>query len=360
MSSIKDYRGDKPSASASERWINCSASHLRCLAIPEETSEQAERGTYLHKCCELYFTDFEAFQVMSKDLPRDEFDAVMFAVSQVEQMKNSESETLFEKRLWSKSEMFSGQADVIIIDGESAKIIDYKFGRGQVSHAIGNWQLCTLAVLVDANFPSVKQIDAFIVQPFAEEKRRITSVRYDERNLKYAHEHIERAIDDVLLRPVENVGAWCEHCKARATCTAVRNEIATIGKYEITEANACETFRKIKIAKSVLEQMEKRVHEIATENDIAGLTWKDGARRAKFKNANSVFGFFSQIISADEFIDAVDVNKTKLQNLYVAKMQSVEPSRSKAEIEREFNKTINEVGLVEYVQNKPTLILEQD
>ena len=78
MSSIKDYRGDKPSASASERWINCSASHLRCLAMPEETSASAERGTYLHKCCELYFTDFEAFQVMSKDLPRDEFDAVMF------------------------------------------------------------------------------------------------------------------------------------------------------------------------------------------------------------------------------------------------------------------------------------------
>ena len=136
------------------------------------------------------------------------------------------------------------------------------------------------------------------------------------------------------------------------------NEIATIKNYEITIANCKETFRKIKIVESAIKAIRSKCEQIARDNEIDGLYWRDGATKTKFKNANSVFGFFSQILSADEFINAVDVNKTKLKSLYVAKMQSVEPSRSKADIEREFNKTIVDVGLVEIVQNKPTLVLE--
>ena len=353
-------RGDRPSASASERWINCSASHHRCLSLPNETSEQAERGTMLHKACELYFGDAQNYIEFTNDFSAEDLVAVSFCVGEVEKLYEFENPVEIlktEERLWDANHSFSGQPDVLIIKENSAVVVDYKFGRGQVAKATGNWQLAILSVLVKENFPQVEYVDAYIIQPFAFDKERISSVRFDADSIEQIRKHIKKAILDIYYNPTEKFGSWCTFCKARNNCEAVRNELANVDQYDITPANAVEMFRKIKVVRSTLDAMEQKIKALAESEEIAGFKWVEGAKRSKLRDAQTIFGFYAQLISADEFIDVVDVSKTKLQKLYVDKMQRLEPSRSKAEIEREFNRTLLDSGLMEYVQNKPTLTL---
>lgn len=350
-------RGDRPSASASERWINCSASHQRCLSLPNETSEQSERGTMLHKACELYFADFLKHESIVARFDSEDFRAVKYCIVEVEKLFGEGDKLHTEERLWDKNHSFSGQPDVMIIKENSAVVVDYKFGRGQVAKATGNWQLASLSVLVKENFPQVEYVDAYIVQPFAFDKERVSSVRFDADSIEQIRKHIKTAILNIYYKPETKFGNWCTFCKARNNCEAVRNELANLDQYDITSANAVEMFRKIKVVRSTLDAMESKIKALAESEEIQGFKWVEGAKRSKLRDAQTIYGFYAQLFTADEFIDVVDVSKTKLQKLYVDKMQRLEPSRSKAEIEREFNRTLIDSGLVEFTQNKPTLTL---
>ena len=351
-------RGNKPSASSAERWINCSASHLRSLSEPRESSEQADKGTFLHKCCETFFTDRNVFDFYKKSLTKEESFAVEFCINRVLEISSSEDffAKEYEKRLWDNAESFSGQPDVLLVSDKQAVVIDYKFGRGKVATATGNWQLATLAVLAKENYRNVEEVDCYIVQPFAEE--RVSSVRYSLGHLLGAKEIIDSAVFNCTMHPQEKFGSWCSYCPYAVKCKSANTEISKFDCYDITPANACDTFKKIKTLRAILDSMEAKIKTLAEQQEIKGLRWSNGATRLIFKNANATYGFFSQIIGAEDFITCVDVNKSKLQNLYVQKLQSVEPSRSRADIEREFNRTIIECGLVEQVQNKPTLKIE--
>jgi hypothetical protein len=101
-------------------------------------AEQDKYGNYIYSRSEK--VNFE--------LTAEQIKAVDFATKKAIELNNEELNynLMLETRLWNKTKTFSGQADVVWLYDNRAIIIDYKFGRGDVAKATGNWQLATVGV----------------------------------------------------------------------------------------------------------------------------------------------------------------------------------------------------------------------
>jgi hypothetical protein len=347
---MDNVRQGKPSASGAERWINCPASFLPSLEIQQESSPEADEGTMLHKACELILKG----EKVDIELTAEQMKAVDFATKKAIELNNEELNynLMLETRLWNKTKTFSGQADVVWLYDNRAIIIDYKFGRGDVAKATGNWQLATLAVLLQDNFPSIEEVDCYIIQPRATGER-VSSTRYTAEHLQYARIKIDDAIARVNLDETRRCGAWCMHCPLLNQCDKARGLVERYKPCEITKENALDNFKKIKVVRSILDAMELKIKELARVEQINGLVWVDGAKRTKFVDAQKTFEYFSQIISADKFLGCVEVSKGKLEKLYIDTIKAMQPELTKSAIQEDFKNHIQ--GLVEYSQNAPTL-----
>ena len=347
---MTNSRENKPSASGAERWINCPASFLPSLAIHQESTAEADEGTMLHKACELILkgekVDFE--------LTAEQMKAVDFATKKAIEFNNEELNynLMLETRLWNKTKAFSGQADVIWLYDNRAIIVDYKFGRGDVATATGNWQLATLAVLVKDNFENIEEVDCYIIQPRATGEK-VSSTRYTAEHLQYAKKSIENAIGRIPFAENRKCGNWCKYCPLLNECAEARKEIEVVKTCEITIENALDNYKKIKVVRSILDAMESRIKELARVEDIAGLVWVDGIKRMKFIDAQKTFEYFSQVIPADKFLECVEVSKGKLEKIYIDTIKAMQPDLKKNAIAEDFKNHIQ--GLVEYSQNAPTL-----
>ena len=364
-----DERDNKPSASSASRWVNCPASFKRCLGLPEEESEAAKEGTMLHKICELLNKGEDGAQELYAALDAEQSKAIDVAIAITDgelcliDGEECEAGQIYERRLWFKSGLFSGQADALFVLDNKATIIDYKFGRGEVEPADFNWQLAALAVLAADNY-GVENVRACIVQPRAPDRdRRFTAVEYSRGDIDAARRALDAATKTAMSDGAPaKCGAWCKYCKFASQCPEARSALEAVAKtaesLEITPENAADTFRKIKVLQGVLDAMTAKIKALASAQDVPGLKWVDDAKRAKLADAQKVFEFFAQIISAEKFLGAVKVEKGKLEKLYVETLKAMEPERPKAEISREFNAMLNDGGLVEYAQNAPTLALK--
>ena len=350
----QNVRQNKPSASGAERWVNCPASFLPSLQLEQTSSAEADEGTMLHKACELILNG----ETVDFDLSSEQEKLVNFAVETARSLNDEDlnCNVLLEQRLWSKTKAYSGQADVIYLYKDRAVVIDYKFGRGDVASATGNWQLATLAVLIADNFSGINTVDCYIIQPRSLGAK-VSSTRYTSEHLKYAKNGIEKAIGRIEFDIERKCGEWCGYCPLVSSCPKAKAEIETFKAFEITAENAFETFRKIKQKRMILDAMERKVKELAQAQEINGLVWVEGAKRAKFIDTQKTFECFSQIIPAEKFLTCVKIDKGELEKLYLETMQNMHRDMTKAQLQTEFNSLIR--PLIEYKQNSPTLKIQE-
>jgi hypothetical protein len=107
----------------------------------------------------------------------------------------------------------TGQADVIVIDGNRGLVIDYKTGRGEVEHAADNAQLRGLAVLVAMRW-RLESVRVAIVQPWAGKP---TVADYDGLRLLASHGWLTRILERAKNATPSDfrAGDWCQYCPAR-------------------------------------------------------------------------------------------------------------------------------------------------
>lgn len=234
----KDQRRGVPSASGMERLFNCPPSfEMEHLSPPEEESEDAASGTRIHAVL--------ALEASTDTLNSDELetcDRCNEASMRVIQDWNGSNgmvtpdHTLYEKRLGltvfgavfevtpesDADFIFTGQADLILVKGSRALVIDYKTGRGETPVAQDNPQLAALAVLVWQHFPAVQEVRVVIVQPWAGKP---TIADYSTNALKLAKGWLLDALDAASKATPDDAkaGEWCKYCKAKAQCPAFRN-----------------------------------------------------------------------------------------------------------------------------------------
>jgi hypothetical protein len=239
------------SASGFERKILCPGSHVIASDVRDETSFYAAEGTAAHQVLSWaiqYSTpaagfvgrviDVEGHSIVVDD---EMAEAVQVCVDYVTDVAQDCGVVLTEQRVnYSRSLGVPvndawGTADVIILLGDEIVVIDYKHGRGVAVEAEANPQMSLYALgAIEGfgEFADFLRVRMAICQP----RVRTAPSEWDttpEALISWAESVGRQTIEDCAaaatgrvedyLRPGEK---QCKFCKAKATCPALRAEVA--------------------------------------------------------------------------------------------------------------------------------------
>ena len=230
----KDSRMGRPSASGIFRLAQCPGSWLaESKCPPEEESEDAATGTYLHDCMEHNRTPDDPEQA---ELIEFCFQVEGELVEDIFDEEASKLTIIREERMFATDEdgnvIFSGKPDKVYYSPlkDIALILDYKFGRLAVDPVEQNRQLAALAVLLRYKLGSCPStIFAGIIQPYVS-RRKPQLVKFLPEHLDAAERYLRKIIADAEvpnapLRPDEKA---CRYCRAKTACPAVKMALVNV------------------------------------------------------------------------------------------------------------------------------------
>ncbi|MGN0902408.1 MAG: DUF2800 domain-containing protein [Succinivibrio sp.] len=226
------------SASGAHRWLNCTASIKACEGIPDNTSEDAQKGTEVHELCAYKLAKLLGRNVQAPEFQYsvdDERNAQCYAEYVNDLITETCSVFIEQKVDFSEfsAEGAFGTADCIIVDDTKINIIDYKNGIGVKVDALKNPQMMLYALGAYATFrdvyENISEVTMTIYQPNIENVSTYT-VSLQEL-LDVAEEVFKPKAQEALSGDgVYNKGEWCRFCKAKATCKKYSEEFMEILK----------------------------------------------------------------------------------------------------------------------------------
>jgi hypothetical protein len=288
----------KLSASGSHRWLACPASVTAEQGLPEIRSSFANEGTAAHELAEIVLrTQDDCAPWIGSVLPETKWTVDQEMADYVQQYVDYAREQMsharnafaaFEVRVdfsdWIPGGF--GTCDALIISGDTAHIIDLKYGKGVPVSPVENTQamLYALGAYVDAvGIVEIKQVQITIVQPrvFDGEPQSWTiSVEDLLRWGEWAKQRAEACLaPDAEFVPGDK---QCQWCKAKPTCRALATmtEKTIMAEFEdistpdalrpvnrMTDAEIAEVLRAKALISSWLEAVEDRVVERLTEGE---------------------------------------------------------------------------------------------
>ena len=241
--------------SSAERWKNCPGSVALSKQFPQDTtSTYAEEGTHAHSVAELKLryrlgeiTKAQYTRKMNQ-LKKSEYwcgemdEATDYYVDAVMEMlaeAGTGAELLIEQRFgldeW-VPESF-GTSDAVIINDETIRVIDLKYGKGVKVDAKNNAQLRLYGLGASGLFEWLYMFDkvkTVIIQP------RLDHISTEEIPLEelrlWAEKEIRPAAEMALAgTDYTKCGDWCQWCPARATCRTRAEYCLELAKEEFTD-----------------------------------------------------------------------------------------------------------------------------
>jgi hypothetical protein len=203
-------------ASRAHKWLNCTPSAVLEASMADTSSEYAAEGTLAHAVAES--------MLKGREVAGEEelLDYVRQYVDTVDQLKG---QRLIEQRVSFADYAPGGfgTCDAIVCAGTEMHILDLKYGQGVPVYAKDNPQLRFYALgaldMLDwvADF---KRIHMWIVQP---RLHNITRETLTVKDITAWGESIKPyALMASKGEGKQQVGDWCQFCKARAVCSARR------------------------------------------------------------------------------------------------------------------------------------------
>ena len=181
--------------------------------FPSQETEAMRYGTEFHKAAEDFVQD-------GTPIPAK----FSFAAGAVEKLKNKPGEKLCERKMGLTESLepcgffdddvwFRGIADLIIIDGDLARVVDYKTGKS--ARYADKGQLELMALTVFAHFPKVKLIKAGLFFVIARDLVKSSYTEFDKDELwrKWLAKHgaMKKAFDVAVWNPRPS-GLCKRHC----------------------------------------------------------------------------------------------------------------------------------------------------
>lgn len=328
---MNDERFGWPSASAMKRLALCPGSwNLSQHAPPQPASPDADSGNRIHAALEQLGSGQDSAFL---ELPDEEFKTAELCLD-LERKLVSETigqafGTVREARMKSRSLRVSGKADAVHANGDTALILDYKTGRGDVEDANKNLQLRTLAALRFLNF-GTSQIYVAIIQPWVSPQ--VSVAKYDWRDLSRAVDEVDAILkaaraEDAPRIPSEEA---CKYCPAKVICKEAANVLTELSSYEskapigvspsvhvaaLTSQNLGLLLKRAKLAESIIEAARDEAKRRLENGDkVDGWQLKDGSEQDEITDPQGVFGEFVKAGgTAEQFLKAVKVTKGKLK-----------------------------------------------
>ena len=263
--------------STAKRVINCPGSVALCQKVPPKpSSKYADEGTLLHNVMaevlgqnkeikQLLGTEFNGI-ALTADLVVDKVQPAMEALNEIDPTNELE---------FSVEEVVSfgqvlpgvfGSCDLIGRIGDTAVILDWKFGDGVAVEAEENPQLMFYAAAAIRTpklswvFDGAKEVECIIVQP-PNIKRWVTSfdrIRQFERELVYAVKQSEKP--DAPL----HAGEHCRWCAAKPVCPVMTGAVDRALQQQVKELDATQLGQMLERA-NVLESWISDLRALALQ-----------------------------------------------------------------------------------------------
>lgn len=233
------------SASASERWLHCTAAPRYEEQFPDNSSEYGEEGRTAHSVCELFGR--KKFTPMSESAFTEALDDVKKSPYYNDEMLHTAD--VYVQFLTEKAMSFNGAphvafevkvdyshvapegfgtCDCIMFAGNTLRITDYKHGKGVAVSSIDNSQMRLYALgalkLYQAIYgDTITDVYTSIVQPRITED--VTEEHLTVPELKAWGESIKPTAQIAFtgMGATFEPGDWCKFCRGKAVCKARAN-----------------------------------------------------------------------------------------------------------------------------------------
>ena len=313
---MSNERGDKPSASAAARLMQCPASHQLSLRCAEPTeSEYAASGTRIHQ---VLAGEAEASTLNESEQTTARICTSLLDSLQAQTFDGAEPEIHREIRLWHNDEL-SGQLDVLMHHEGVGLIADYKTGRGEVEHAARNAQLRWQAVLARNDF-NLTQVTVAIIQPLAEGDS-VTTCLYSTATLNMAQREMEaciKAIADKTQIPSPSASA-CKYCRAAPICEAAHESVTMLANTKSTELSTermAQLLDQCELADKVIANIRAAAKQALLDGkEIDGWHMRAGSTRQSITDIVGLYAHLSNdyMVSGEQFANACTITKGKVK-----------------------------------------------
>ena len=354
-----DERRNLPSMSRLYRLAHCPGSNAAELPYRgfDPPSEAAESGNRIHAALEgaldpdsLTHDEYKTYEKC-----QNEFNSVLTSLFGE---GPKELEIAIEERLW-YGKKISGKPDIVVIHDGTLLIADYKTGRGEVEHAMENFQLRGLAVAASTHYPNIDEVYVCIIQPLAEGDSKCTMARYGPDALRVAEAQLLTILEDIEKPDAPRIPGYkqCQYCRAKADCPEALSTINDMAQITIPEDNTlAEQMPKLldscKLAEQVIKGIRAKAFDMMSENPdaIEGWKLKPGATRQIIKDLPGLFRKLKDEygIGAETFAGNCNITKAKVTKLIrdAGDLKGGDLDAAVADILD---------GLVDTAQNKPSI-----
>lgn len=362
------------SASAANRWLNCTPSaKLEDAEGPRPSSIYADEGTLAHELGELYIrhdvlgtVDDQAFsdrfdEIMNNELFSEEMLDVVpiyvdYCTEQFSAARSIDPQAIMDvEQKLDLTEFVPdsfGTADCVVLGGNLLEVIDYKHGKGVPVYAEWNKQLMLYGLgalhKYDVLF-DIEEVRVTIVQP------RINNISSWQISVKELLDWAENELVPTAKLAFAGegdlkAGDWCKFCAVKNRCRTLYQKNVEIAKYDFQEPALLsdEEIADILERTPALIEWANSVHEYAQNSAInQGKVWPgfklvEGMSRRKWLDEDAVAeAIFSKIPEASE------------DQVYDMKLKTI------TQIEKIFGKKVVDEQLSDVIvkpQGKPTLV----
>ncbi|MCF2559095.1 DUF2800 domain-containing protein [Prevotella brevis] len=238
------------SPSAAHRWLNCTAAPRLEENVEDKSSSYADEGTLAHAYCAKHLKTFLGVDTVDEDAEiaqlyelyhtgeMDEYTGTYKTIV-LEKFKQARTKTrdaqlLVEVRLDFTRYMPEafGTADAVIIADGCLEIIDFKYGKGVKVSAYNNPQMKIYALGAYEAFSfeyNITRVRMTIVQPRIDNLSEFEITANDLQ--KWAEEELQpKAKEAFSGKGKQMPGAWCQFCKVKARCKALKETALNLAK----------------------------------------------------------------------------------------------------------------------------------
>ncbi len=322
-----------------------------------ESTPFTESGNRVHKCVEL--GNLTAAQ--------DDEEAKLAEIC-MNYAAQFEGRVLKEHRLTIADGTY-GLADLIVISGVHADMVDWKTGRNKQTPAEENFQQQAYVMGVFDEFKDVATITVHLVYPRLGTVSFHTYYRHELPTLRARFNDTVAAVEAARVSDTRTPSVACRNCAKQGTCPAMANKALTIAKrYQVdldipefaihpSTVTDPDTMGRLLDVKKVLEgwceSVGHHARKMALEDNIVptGYAITHRAGKREIKDACAAYAAVNDVLAPDEFLRACSVSAAQLEKEFAAKI----PKGKKKAAVFELSTRLADLGILNRPAETPCL-----